>query len=84
MDQSLERDRDTPNVPARALEAMAHLMQYWQRFVGEVRESRLARGADAALSPVCRGRGTLRARAHEQRSRIRERAVLGAVASVTE
>jgi len=34
---------------------------------------------DAALSPVCRGRGTLRARAHEQRSRIRERAVLGAV-----
>jgi len=58
---------------------MAHLMQYWQRFVGEVRESRLARGADAALSPVCRGRGTLRGRAHEQRSRIRERSRRGSI-----
>ena len=37
MDESLERDRDTPTVPARALDAIAHLMQYWQRFIPELR-----------------------------------------------
>jgi cytochrome P450 len=37
MDESLERDRDTPTVPARALAAMANLMQYWQRFLSELR-----------------------------------------------
>jgi len=37
MDHSLERDRDTPTVPAHALEAMAHLMQYWQQFLVTLR-----------------------------------------------
>jgi len=38
MDHSLERDRDTPTVPAHALEAMANLMQYWQRFLATLRK----------------------------------------------
>jgi cytochrome P450 len=37
MDRSLERDRDTPVIPARALEAMVELMQYWFAFLGELR-----------------------------------------------
>jgi cytochrome P450 len=37
MDRSLERDRDTPALPVRAIEAMAHLMQYWHEFVAALR-----------------------------------------------
>jgi cytochrome P450 len=38
MDHSLERDRDTPMVPAHALEAMANLMRYWQQFLATLRK----------------------------------------------
>jgi cytochrome P450 len=37
MDLSLERDRDTPVVPERALVAMAEMMQFWVQFVDELR-----------------------------------------------
>jgi cytochrome P450 len=37
MDHSLERDRDTPLLPARAIEAMLHLMQYWHGFLEQLR-----------------------------------------------
>jgi len=37
MDQSLERDRDTPAVPMRALAAMASLMQYWNELLETLR-----------------------------------------------
>ncbi|HUI27927.1 MAG TPA: cytochrome P450, partial [Candidatus Kryptonia bacterium] len=37
MDLSLDRDRDTPVVPARAVEAMMHLTKYWYELVGELR-----------------------------------------------
>src|SRR5262249_3014835 len=38
LDRSLERDRDTPVVPQRALVAMAEMMQFWVQFVGELRK----------------------------------------------
>ncbi len=37
MDRSLERDRDTPVVPKRAIVAMAEMMQYWVEFVEALR-----------------------------------------------
>jgi cytochrome P450 len=37
MDQSLERDRDTPVLPAKAMEAMAGLVGYWFDLIGELR-----------------------------------------------
>ncbi len=40
MDRSLERDRDSPAVPLRAMEAMARLMQYWQEFLAVLRTRR--------------------------------------------
>jgi cytochrome P450 len=38
MDLSLERDRDTPVIPQRALVAMAEMMQFWVEFVAELRK----------------------------------------------
>jgi len=38
MDAALERDRDTPVIPPRAIEASMHLYRYWFRFVGALRE----------------------------------------------
>lgn len=37
MDVTLERDRDTPRIPDRAIEAMINLGVYWQSFVDEMR-----------------------------------------------
>src|SRR5262245_26487398 len=37
MDLSLERDRDTPVIPQRAIIAMAEMMQYWADFVETLR-----------------------------------------------
>ncbi len=37
MDLSLERDRDTPVIPQRAMIAMAEMMQYWNEFVDQLR-----------------------------------------------
>jgi len=37
MDASLDRDRDTGNVPAHALEAMGAMIEYWDRLVAELR-----------------------------------------------
>ena len=37
MDLSLDRDRDTPAIPARALEAMMHLTRYWYELLGTLR-----------------------------------------------
>jgi cytochrome P450 len=37
MDLSLERDRDTPVIPKRAMIAMAEMMQYWVAFVDTLR-----------------------------------------------
>ena len=37
MDLSLDRDRDTPAVPARAVEAMMHLTKYWYELANELR-----------------------------------------------
>src|SRR5262245_21718101 len=37
MDVSLERDRDTPAIPERAMIAMASMMQYWPDFVESLR-----------------------------------------------
>src|SRR4029077_7265461 len=37
MDLSLERDRDTPVLPQRALVAMAEMMQFWVEFVDALR-----------------------------------------------
>jgi cytochrome P450 len=37
MDASLERDRDTPTLPAHAIEAMVNLMQYWHEFLAVLR-----------------------------------------------
>ena len=39
MDVSLERDRDTPVIPERAMIAMAHTMQYWVQFLEELRRA---------------------------------------------
>ena len=48
MDLSLERDRDTPVIPERAMVAMAHLVQHWMEFVEELRR-RPNEGLVAAL-----------------------------------
>ena len=37
MDASLDRDRDTGNIPAHALEAMLAMLEYWQKLVEELR-----------------------------------------------
>jgi cytochrome P450 len=37
MDVSLERDRDTPAIPERALIAMMQMMQYWPDFIEGLR-----------------------------------------------
>jgi cytochrome P450 len=37
MDVSLERDRDTPAIPERAVMAMMSMMQYWPEFVESLR-----------------------------------------------
>src|SRR5207249_4309428 len=37
MDRSLERDRDTPAIPERAMIASAEMMQYWAEFVETLR-----------------------------------------------
>ena len=37
MDLSLERDRDTPVIPERAMVAMAQMMQHWIEFVEQLR-----------------------------------------------
>jgi cytochrome P450 len=39
MDVSLERDRDTPAIPERAMIGMASMMQYWVGFVEELRKA---------------------------------------------
>ncbi len=39
MDVSLERDRDTPVIPERAMIGMAQMMQYWPDFVESLRRS---------------------------------------------
>jgi cytochrome P450 len=39
MDLSLDRDPDTPAVPARAIEAMMQLMQYWRALIDELRRT---------------------------------------------
>jgi cytochrome P450 len=39
MDRSLERDADTPAIPARAIEAMASMTQYWYGLVGDLRRT---------------------------------------------
>ena len=39
MDRSLERDRDTPTVPPRAIEAMTSQMQYFVSFVRDLRRT---------------------------------------------
>ena len=36
-DVALERDPDTPAIPARALEASLHQMRYWYDLIGELR-----------------------------------------------
>ncbi len=40
MDVSLERDRDTPVVPERAMIAMAYMMQFWGDFLDTLRTQR--------------------------------------------
>jgi len=37
MDQALDRDPDTPELPSRALEAMMNLSRYWYGLVGDLR-----------------------------------------------
>ncbi|HZR81082.1 MAG TPA: cytochrome P450 [Candidatus Binatia bacterium] len=39
MDLALERDRDTPEIPPRAIEAMAKMIGYWFELVTELRRS---------------------------------------------
>jgi cytochrome P450 len=38
MDLSLDRDRDSPKIPDRAIEAMIYLGVYWQDFIAEMRQ----------------------------------------------
>lgn len=40
MDQALDRDPDTPELPSRALEAMMNLSRYWYGLVGDLRSHR--------------------------------------------
>ena len=37
MDQALDRDPDTPKLPARAIEAMMHTMRYWLELLATLR-----------------------------------------------
>jgi cytochrome P450 len=39
MDVSLDRDRDTPAIPARAIEATMHMRKYWYELIGELRHT---------------------------------------------
>ena len=39
MDLSLDRDRDTPAIPARAIEAQMQLGKYWYQLIGELRRA---------------------------------------------
>ena len=39
MDLALERDRDTPVVPPRAIEAMTNMMMYWFELIAELRRT---------------------------------------------
>ena len=39
MDLSLDRDRDTPAIPARAIEATMHTRKYWYELIGELRRT---------------------------------------------
>jgi cytochrome P450 len=39
MDRSLERDRDTPVIPVRAIEAMAAMIGYWFQLLGDLRRT---------------------------------------------
>jgi cytochrome P450 len=39
MDQSLEREKDSPAIPSHAIGAMIQLMQYWQEFLATLRRS---------------------------------------------
>ncbi len=48
MDTALERDRDTPVLPARAVEAMANNMRYWFGLIGDLR----ARPNDGLISSL--------------------------------
>jgi cytochrome P450 len=38
MDQSLDRDPDTPELPSRSIAAMMNLSRYWYELVGELRK----------------------------------------------
>lgn len=49
MDVSLERDRDTPVIPQRAIVAMAEMMQYWFGLVAELR----ARPNEGLIAALC-------------------------------
>jgi len=49
MDLSLDRDRDTPVIPDRAIGAMAEMMGYWFRLVAELR----ARPNDGLIAALC-------------------------------
>jgi cytochrome P450 len=51
MDLSLERDRDTPVIPERAMVAMASMMNYWVGWLDEIRR-RPNEGLVAALLDV--------------------------------
>jgi cytochrome P450 len=48
MDASLDRDRDTGNIPSHAIEAMVAMLEYWQKLVGELR----ARPNDGLISAL--------------------------------
>jgi cytochrome P450 len=49
MDVSLERDRDTPVIPQRAMIAMMSMMQYWSEFLEGLRK----RPNDGLVSALC-------------------------------
>jgi len=49
MDLSLERDRDTPVIPQRAMNAMMSMMQYWAEFLDGLRKS----PNDGLVSALC-------------------------------
>jgi cytochrome P450 len=50
MDRALERDHDTPAIPARAIEAMANSSRYWFELLSELRE----RPNDGLISDLLR------------------------------
>jgi cytochrome P450 len=39
MDQSLDRDQDTPAIPMRAIEATMHVRKYWYELIGALRRT---------------------------------------------